>query len=98
MKSPSYWIVIAALLYFVYTDATAQLTVVKAVIKKQELLDLGIHRASDVVRILPGWYSYSTDGYTRFISNTGYHRYTDPKWVILINEQPLQWQYFEHLS
>jgi hypothetical protein len=75
-----------------------QTSLFKTVYTKQELLDLGIYRASDVLTIAPGWYAYSTDGYAPFISNNGFNNYDSHQWTVLIDDQPITYPFTKHLS
>lgn len=93
-----FWSVLVTLFFFLYVDVTGQSTAFNTVYTKQELLQRGIYRPSDVVHLLPGWYSYSTDGYTRIMSNHSYNYYPGQHWAILINEQPINPLFYEGLS
>lgn len=98
MTSISLGCILLALLCLQPKAVSGQTSLFKTVYTKQELLDLGIYRATDVLKIVPGWYSYSTEGYAAFISNNGYNSYDSHHWTVLIDDQPIAYPFTKHLS
>jgi len=57
---------------------------------RKMLLDYGVYRPADLIELLPGWSTWSIDGFTNHVSASGLSNYSQERWVLFVDNRRIE--------
>jgi hypothetical protein len=80
---------ITLLLLLPVTPTLAQ-TNGRTVYHRDALLDFGVYRPADLFELVPGWNSWSVDGFSHHVSASGLSNYSQERWVLFVDHRRIE--------
>ncbi len=62
----------------------------RLVYDKTQLLDYGVYRPADLIELLPGWSTWSVDGFSNHVSASGLSNYSQERWALFVDNRRIE--------
>jgi len=62
----------------------------RTVYHRDMLLDYGVYRPADLLELIPGWSSWSVDGFSNHVSASALSNYTQERWVLFVDNRRIE--------
>ncbi len=82
------WIIL--LLVTVMASSSYAQTNGRVIYDRKMLLDYGVYRPADLIELLPGWSTWSIDGFTNHVSASGLSNYSQERWVLFVDNRRIE--------